>query len=691
MAQLPSFYGKGNTDLRGPKGDKGDQGPQGPAGPRGAPGPQGPTGSQGPQGPQGPTGPAGSLNPADQQRLTTAEADIDALQSELGQEVLNRTAADQALALRVTTLEATYSPGEEGVDSVARAQIQQEAQTRANALGAEASARTNLAATLRSETDTKVAAGVQSETNARVAADSALSSRVGAVEASYQSAGQVQAAVNAKVAEEATARASADAALSTRTSTVEAGLRADPRLLNRNATFSDWPDARGNLPSYWGLSAAETGSHAARVSGTLGRYALETSWAGGAGNFFFANSGVAMGDPGEQVDPGMVGGPGWYVLEADVTLESGTLPGAGLYLATYAANGAYLSEQSFEFSSSATSSETAPGDGTVGRRYRYAILANFSASPQARFLRFHPMVAWPGFRSSIPAKTLVWHMAGVRPATPQEIASRRADLNATQALASIASEATARANADSALASQLDSVQATANGTAATVSTQATAIANLNGRTSARFNVIADNGTGRARLSVIADGFNGVDIEGDLRVRGNALFDGEITAPKFNKGSVSKEGTANWSGSLTPSPGQTLTVPWSITLPGVSPLGRFIYEYEVLVASNVGQLLVGTHNGLTLYTTFVAAGGGLNVSATDQQGNRYVPRPNGSQAVLATTPFDATFSATITRGSYDTGIYQESGQIEDGAYYRREIDASYTVTKINLKATWVAI
>jgi hypothetical protein len=58
MADFPktSFYGEGQTDLRGPKGDKGDPGAQGDLGPRGPQGFQGDKGAPGTNGANGVNG-----------------------------------------------------------------------------------------------------------------------------------------------------------------------------------------------------------------------------------------------------------------------------------------------------------------------------------------------------------------------------------------------------------------------------------------------------------------------------------------------------------------------------------------------------------------------------------------------------------------------------------------------------------
>lgn len=74
----------------------------------------------------------------------------------------------------------------------------------------------------------------------------------------------------------------------------------------------------------------------------------------------------------------------------------------------------------------------------------------------------------------------------------------------------------------------------------AKVSTSETAIATLEGYAAARFKVEASAGNGRAQLSVYADsnGGGGVDIVGDLSVRGDVIVDGTVYTRKIQAGSI---------------------------------------------------------------------------------------------------------------------------------------------------------
>ncbi len=223
------------------------------------------------------------------------------------------------------------------------------------------------------------------------------------------------------------------------------------------------------------------------------------------------------------------------------------------------------------------------------------------------------------------------------------------------------------------------------NGTVATVSQQAGAIVGLQGKAKAYVRLVADAGNGRAALSLWSDQFGGAwTLTGDGQIDGNLTVNGTITAKKFDRFSMSREGTSTWSGSITPPVGQTANVPWSLALSQIPPLGRFIYEFTIVVDTNAGQRTISTYNGRPYYTDYIADGG-VTIVAADGQGNTYRPAPNSSQAVLATSDFTPTWTATIRNNNANSGV------IDEGDYYRSQISATYTVTSINLKVTWVAI
>ncbi|MDP1026399.1 hypothetical protein Q5H91_04175 [Sphingomonas sp. KR1UV-12] len=231
-----------------------------------------------------------------------------------------------------------------------------------------------------------------------------------------------------------------------------------------------------------------------------------------------------------------------------------------------------------------------------------------------------------------------------------------------------------------------DNIEASLNDSRATVSQQAGAIVGLQGKAAAYVRLVADAGNGRAALSLWSDQYGGAwQLVGNGIISGDLTVDGSITARKFDGASMAREARSTWTGSITPAAGQTLTVPWTLTLPSIPPTGRFIYEATFVIETNEGQGFSQTINGYPAYAEYVSDGGSFFIGAFDNEGHPYLPRPNASDRVIATTDFAPTFVARVNRGTLDTGW------IKDGDYYYRHIAATYTAKSIDLKATWVAI
>jgi len=105
--------------------------------------------------------------------------------------------------------------------------------------------------------------------------------------------------------------------------------------------------------------------------------------------------------------------------------------------------------------------------------------------------------------------------------------------------------------------SRVNMLESDYNGTKAAVTEQSGTIASLQGRTAAYWRTTAVAGNNRAQVTISADanGGAGVDIVGDLRVSGTALFDGTVVASKFltNAGidlAAVVPGSLNWRASL---------------------------------------------------------------------------------------------------------------------------------------------
>jgi hypothetical protein len=325
------------------------------------------------------------------------------------------------------------------------------------------------------------------------------------------------------------------------------------------------------------------------------------------------------------------------------------------------------------------------------------------------------------------AKKVHWMKCGARPATDGEIKAQKADValpliaarvkttedavadfpnqyaaaSAQRAIeaqinGTANSNLLARANSQTAaivdskvgaITQDVSTLRSEYNGTVATVQQQAGTLAGVDGRTSVYWRVSGTTPDGGTFVQLTkADGSPGLFyVNANMLIDGSLTVNGSINARAFDRTSMSREGASVWQGSITPSAGQTITVPWNLSLSQIPALGRFIYEFTAAVTTNAGQVVVGTMNGKPSYLTYVEDTGGLTIVARDNQNNAYVPRANASSTILATTDFVPSWTATVRVGSYDTGW------INNGDSYERQVAASYTVSRIDLKVTWVAI
>lgn len=253
----------------------------------------------------------------------------------------------------------------------------------------------------------------------------------------------------------------------------------------------------------------------------------------------------------------------------------------------------------------------------------------------------------------------------------------------------ISTEASTRANADGSLAGTISSVSTTVNGQASTISAQASILASVQGRVTTIWQVTSTDANGTAHIALTnANGATSFVIDAaNTYVSGNLIVGGTITPGAFNKGSMARNGRSTWNGNVSPSPGSSTDVPFSLTLGPIYPQGRFYFILTVGLTSDYpdGYQYTTTYNGKPYYVHYTAAAGGLFLRSYDNEGNVYTPLGNNTLPVLASTIFNTTFIATLYNTNLDTGI------VDEGDYYDRTVAIRYTLTSIDLQATWVAI
>jgi hypothetical protein len=257
------------------------------------------------------------------------------------------------------------------------------------------------------------------------------------------------AASSASVAQTAASSASASAAAAQTSAVLSASI--GQGTLNRNPSFADWPGGSGTIPSDWYDWAG--GISNTREAGDVGGFAFQQICAAGESRGLLS------------YPPGMVGkkAAGFYVLEADVTLVSGSLESAAAYISVGGV-AFYIG-----FSLEKDSSNSVVGAGSAGKRYKFRKLIQYTGSGSDWVL--YLLSNWEGY-GTLPAKTIKWHSCSVRDATPAEIRDQTA-LAPLEATVSTHASAIATLSGRTLAFWQTEVVAGLANGATAFISARA--------------------------------------------------------------------------------------------------------------------------------------------------------------------------------------------------------------------------
>lgn len=369
-------------------------------------------------------------------KVTTAQKRADDAYTAVTTETTQRQDADTLLTQRVDTVESTQKTDKGTLDS----RITTEVATLVKADEAITKRVDTVEATANTDRGNFNTA-IQSEQTTRAGETDALGKRVDSVVAQATTdRGNFDAAIR----DERTARSDAVSSLANRAESIEASSSTGAGYLNLNPNFARWAD--GNpAPNGWTLWNAD-GSIARIPSGQpTGGYAVRTN-GNATGNY-----GIAQMDDG-----GPVFQPGWYILEADVELHSGTWVGAGVTI---------QGQANLDFARDPDGAQAGANNTYIGRR-KFSKLVKLEAFGMRNW---HAMVNWDGFGPS--QKSMTWYRAAVRPATQGEIDGRQGKLDAAAADARVAREETARTTAVDAVGSRIQKVEAdyVTNGTAASI------------------------------------------------------------------------------------------------------------------------------------------------------------------------------------------------------------------------------
>jgi len=278
--------------------------------------------------------------------------------------------------------------------------------------------------------------------------------------------------VVARVGNLETATSNDRTATASRISFLEAGYSTDSGSINVNPTFKNWPDNGGPLPAGWVWW--DSTAPAIRAGGVNGRpYALQFNAPANA------NSGLVQG--------GISGAFGAYIIE--FSGRATDWQGAGVLVYFLDANGGIVEANAISAAATADTSGYVNRDGGGGAYTRtFPAFYKTGINGNIRQIQIYAMANWDGFGERA-AKTITFDKVSVRPATAAEINGQKIE----------------------------------ESNVLARVSTSEGAISGLQDRTRAFWQVQAVAGNNRAQLGLYADanGGAGVDIVGDVAIRGS--------------------------------------------------------------------------------------------------------------------------------------------------------------------------
>ena len=348
-----------------------------------------------------------------------------------------QTTTNTSVATSITTLTAQ-------VGNTASSGLQSRIATEETTRASETSTLATRATTLESQIANTASSGLQSriatEETTRASADSALATRATTLEA--QMANTSGSGLQSRIATEETARVTGDTALAARSDVIEANYRfPTPAGITKNSTFATWSSS-GSHPEDWQDWSSGMTS-ASRVTGVLSPYAWQQANPSGSVNY------------GSLQSVNNIISGGYWVLEADVTLVSGSLAGAGVLLQYGPSSGIDSSAPGLIFNSDPDSSGNVQGAGVAGRRYSFSKLVSLPSNTLTGLLYRINNATF--FATSSHAKTVTWHKVSLRPASQAEISAQTA-IPSLQA--SVTTNTSAIATANSAMASWVTRVAA---------------------------------------------------------------------------------------------------------------------------------------------------------------------------------------------------------------------------------------
>jgi hypothetical protein len=177
--------------------------------------------------------------------------------------------------------------------------------------------------------------------------------------------------------------------------------------INPNPVFADYPTT--GLPTDYSSYATPTISR--QGAGLFGPYAMRVASSAGI------NAGAYLPDTVAGLSDVRAG---YFVIEADVVLISGSLVGAGVLFRSLTAGGVSTVDNLLTFATDPDSNGDVVGAGETGRVYHFRKLVRITAA-DARKASLWAMAHWSTLGSIAAANSIDFHRLLVRPATAEEI------------------------------------------------------------------------------------------------------------------------------------------------------------------------------------------------------------------------------------------------------------------------------
>lgn len=212
--------------------------------------------------------------------------------------------------------------------------------------------------------------------------------------------------------------------------------------INDNSTFSNYET--DGLPPDW-ITYGQTLTNSFVESGLISPNAMRQIGPAGQSN-------------GLRQTLENIKSEGYYVLEADVVLNSGTFAGSGIYISYRNSANAGIGNEYLPFNNSPDETGVNVSGGIVGKRYRFSKLIKSVALTDSIY--FYLMTHWSNMNGGDSVQNeITWHQCSIRPATTLEIeAGKVVDLQA-----SVTQNAAAIATHDGQLQARLELGVATPN------------------------------------------------------------------------------------------------------------------------------------------------------------------------------------------------------------------------------------